>query len=252
MGAANTIQKKALELLSSVGRATLATMYSNDFEVYLCSFELTDSDGNTIDFFTFPVMPDSIRKSETKRNTVRNTAGGITQLSSPIYSTSEISIKGNFGRCFKILLGGGESLNGVAFSMKNGKYDLYQLNNNINSLTVPAFDVSVKNGFGAIRILRAIISKSNGLDKNKKPFRLYFYNLAFGESYLVSIPPNGVDFSMSMQKNMIWEYNINMTVLAPLEVVKNAPSKTSLVKKLTSAVIQKSVNDLAKSVAGIL
>ena len=132
MGAANTIQKKALELLSSVGRATLATMYSNDFEVYLCSFELTDSDGNTIDFFTFPVMPDSIRKSETKRNTVRNTAGGITQLSSPIYSTSEISIKGNFGRCFKILLGGGESLNGVAFSIKNGKYDLYQLNNNIN------------------------------------------------------------------------------------------------------------------------
>ena len=251
MGAASVVQKKALELLSTVGRSTLATMYSNDFEVYLCSFELTDSEGNTIDFLTFPVMPDSIRKNESKRSTIKNTAGGITNLNSPIYSTSEISIRGNFGRYFKILIGG-ESLNGVAFSVKNGKYDLYQLNNKIGSLIVPSFDISVKTGFGAMRILRAILSKSTGLDQNNKPFRLYFYNLAFGESYLVAIPPNGVEFSMNIQKNMIWEYNINMTVIAPLDAVKNSPSKTSLVSKLTSAVVQKSINDLAKTVASIL
>lgn len=87
-------------------------------------------------------------------------------------------------------------------------------------MKTPDFDISVKTGFGASRILKAIISKSNGVDNDGKPFRLYFYNMAFGENYLVTIPPSGAEFSMNLQKNMIWEYNINMTVIAPLEAVK--------------------------------
>lgn len=253
MSSVSTIQKKAIEMVGTLGRAALATLYPNDFEIYLCSLELTDSQGRTIDFFTFPIMPDSIRKSELKRSTVRNTAGGITTLTSPIYSPSEINIRGNFGKNFKILLSENESVSGVAFSIRNGMYDLYQIGSkNSSNLKTPDFDISVKTGFGASRILKAIISKSNGVDNDGKPFRLYFYNMAFGENYLVTIPPSGAEFSMNIQKNMIWEYNINMTVIAPLEAVKNSPGSSSMVKKLASSTIQKSVNDLASYVAGIL
>lgn len=253
MSSVKAIQKKSLDLVNTVGKAALSTMFPNDFEVYLCSLELTTSKGKTIDFLSFPIMPESIQKIETKRTSVRNTAGGITVLSSPIYAPSEINIKGNFGRTFKILVSENESAEGIAYSTKSGKYSLYQIGSKkVPSLMTPAFDAGIKSGYGASKILEAIVSKSNGVDIDGKPFRLYFYNMALGESYLVVIPPNGISFSQNVGKNMIWEYNINMTVIAPLEAVKDQAGPTSLIKKLGSAAIQKSVNDLATTVAGIL
>lgn len=253
MSGIDVVKKKALDLIGDVGKAALATLFPNDFEIYLCSIELVTSKGKTIDFFTFPVMPDSIQKVETKRNSVKMTAGGITTLSSPIYAPSEINIKGNFGRTFKILISENESVDGAAYSIKAGKYSLYQIGSRkVPTISAPAFDINIKNGFGAAKILQAIVSKSNGVDKDGKPFRLYFYNMALGENYMVVIPPNGISFSQNVNKNMIWEYNINMTVIAPLEAVKDQGSITSLVKRLAAAEIQKSINELATTVAGIL
>lgn len=253
MSLVSEIQKKALGIVETAGKAALSTMFPNDFEVYLCSLELTTSKGKTIDFLTFPIMPESIQKVETKRTTVKNTAGGITVLTSPIYTPSEINIKGNFGRSFKILVSENESVEGMAYSTKAGKYSLYQIGSRkVPTISAPAFDISIKNGFGASKILEAIVSKSNGVDKEGKPFRLYFYNMALGENYLVVIPPGGITFSQNIGKNMIWEYNINMTVIAPLESVKDQPSITSLIKRLGAVTIQKSVNDLASTIAGIL
>lgn len=247
----SSAQNRLLGLMESVGRPALATLFPNDFEVYLCTLELVTADGETIDFFTFPVMPESISKQEIKRNSIRNTAGGITVLSSPTYTPQEISIKGNFGRSFKILIGDTES-NAAAYSMSSGKYDISDLTGKVKSTINTVFDASIKTGFGATRMLKAIISKSNGVDDKGRPFKLYFYNLAFGESYLVVVPPNGITFSQNMQKNMIWEYNLNMTAVAPLEAVKNAPTSTSMVKKLVSAAVTKTVNDLATYIASVL
>lgn len=61
--------------------------------------------------------------------------------------------------------------------------------------------------------------KSNGVDKDGLPFRLYFYNMALGESYLVVVPPTGLVLNQSLQRNMIWEYSLTMTAIAPLEAV---------------------------------
>lgn len=51
-----------------------------------------------------------------------------------------------------------------------------------------------------MKILQAMASKSVGLDDKGKPLRLYFYNMALGESYLVAIPPSGVQFSQDLSK----------------------------------------------------
>ena len=79
---------------------------------------------------------------------------------------------------------------------------------------------------------------------------MFFYNLALGESYLVVVPPNGITFSQNEQRNMVWDYTLNMIAVAPLESVKNASSGSSLIKKTATAVIQKSVNDLASFISG--
>lgn len=247
----------ASNLIQKIGRSALAALYPNDFEVYICSLELVDSQGNTIDFFTFPVSPESISKTEPKKTQIKQTAGGTTVLTSTVYVPEEISIRGNFGRTFKILLDigtSGTSLSGAAFSLSAAKYALYQIQGkDTSSIKNSSFDLGVKTGFGCIKMLKGIISKSNGVDSLGLPFRLYFYNLAFGESYLVTIPPAGITFSQNMSKNMIWEYNLNMTAIAPLEaVLGEGKSKTAIKKMCAAGTIQKSINDLAKTVAGAL
>lgn len=254
-GIANTATSKALNMIQNLGRSLLATQYPDDFEYYMCSLELVNSSGNTIDFFTFPVMPDNINKNEPKRNSVKNTLGGLVVLTSPTAVAQTISIQGNFGRMFKILLNGNApALQGIAFSISAGKRKLFQIQGkNTSSLKGVSFDVGVKTGYGCIKILQSIIDKSNGLDENGKPFRLYFYNMALGESYLVTVPPGGVSFNQSLQKNMIWEYNLNLTIIAPLEaVVGSTKLKTTLTKSCSLDAIQKSVNSLATDIASNL
>lgn len=247
----------ATKIINTAGRAVLASRYPNDFEVYLCTLELADSQGNTIDFFTFPVTPNSISKTDPKRETIRNTAGGVTVLSTPTFTPQEITIRGDFGRTFKILLstgGGMSSLTGAGYSLSAGKYSLTSISGkNTFGLQTPAFDAGIKTGFGCTKMLQGIISKSNGVDKTGLPLRLYFYNLALGESYLVVIPPLGLSLSQNLNRNMIWEYNLTMIAIAPLESVAGAAkAKTALTKICTSAAIQKGVNDLAASIANIL
>lgn len=254
-GIANSAANKALNLIQNLGRSVVATQYPDDFEYYMCSLELVNSRGNTIDFFTFPIMPDGINKIEPKRNTVRSTLGGLVVLSSPTAVTQTISLQGNFGRMFKILLSGNTpSLQGIAFSLSAGKKKLYQIQGkNTSSLKGLPFDVGIKTGYGCVKILQSIIDKSNGVDETGKPLRLYFYNMAFGESYLVAVPPSGVSFTQNLQKNMIWEYNLNLSSIAPLEaVVGSTKIKTTLLKACAADAIQKSVNGLAKDISSSL
>lgn len=259
----NPIVQQAKNQIFSVGKAGMSALFPNDFEVYMMAIELVDSNDKTIDYFVFPVMPSSIFKKEIKRTNVKITSNGITALTSPTFMPEEIQIKGNFGKYFKILL----NTPGLAYSAsewKNnysvsaGKYSLSQINNDSKngiSLMNPVFDLNVKTGYGCIKILRAIISKSNGLDKNGKPFKLYFYNMALGESYLVIVPANnGFSISQNQQNNMIWEYNLNLTILAPLDktISESRSNNSALVKTIATSQIQQSVNDMIKTIAKVI
>lgn len=236
------------ELLGDLGKATLSAIFPNDFEIYLMALELTDSKGNTIDYLTFPIMPDSISKTELKRTNVKKTSNGITVLTSSSNTPSEVTLKGNFGRNFKIILSPKlPETQGVAFSVSSGKFDLSDVKSGL-SFTTPSFSAGIKTGYGASKILQAILSKSNGVDSEGKPFRLYLYNMALGESYLVTVPPSGFSFSQNKEKNMIWEYSITLTILAPLKSIQSQFLKSSPVKLLSRGVIQKGVNVLAKDI----
>lgn len=236
--------------VGQLGKSLLHALYPNDFEVYMMALELTDSDGNMIDYFAFPVMPESIQKTEPKRTNIKKTSSGVTVLSSSSFTPEEIVIKGNFGRSFKITLSKEPSSQGVAFSISNGVYSLH--GSKSKSLTTPRvadFSLGVKTGYGATKILQAIINKSNGVGADGRPFRLYFYNMALGESYLVAVPPAGLQLSMSQEKNMIWTYTLNLTTIAPLSLSFFDNNKTSLSRVLSTSLIQSGLNKLGSNIA---
>lgn len=226
------------QLSGQIGKAALNSLYPNDFEYYLCAFELV-SEGKTVDYFVFPIQPSSITKTEPNRNNIKTSMSGTTVLRNKSFLPQEIVLKGNFGRRFKIL-----TTQGVAFS------NTITLNRQESSLGIktPVFSAGIKTGYGATKTLQNLLQKSNKVNKNGKPYQLYFYNMAFGESYLVTIPPSGIVFSQSEEKNMIWEYTLNLKVLAPLSEVSDVKYQTLRNSKILGVnVIQNSINIVAKN-----
>jgi hypothetical protein len=174
-------------------------------------------------------------------------------LTSTAFTPQDINLRGNFGRGFKILLGGKEILNGTAFSVstKNGVFGSNAFNAGVSTIQ-PQFSSLVKTGYGATKLLQSIIQKSDGSD-SKGPFKLYFYNFALGESYLVVAPSKALTLSQDDQNsNMIWNYDLSLTIIAPLESVTAAKQLSSLSKLLVLNVVQNSVNQVGKDVAGYL
>jgi hypothetical protein len=243
-----------MNMAKSIGGQALASLYPNDFEWYMVALELADSDDNTIDYLTFPIMPDSISKTEPTRTNIKKSMAGVTVLSTPSYSPQEINIKGSFGRQFKILINPKSDVNSSSKSVSAGKYSLFDITKKsglISGLAFSNFNLNVKTGYGVMKILQAMASKSVGLDDKGKPLRLYFYNMALGESYLVAIPPSGVQFSQDLSKNMIWNYNLTLIALAPLEAVSDKNDKL-LLDKLLPSMIQTGVSEVASVVTDAL
>lgn len=247
-----------MNMAKSIGGQALASLYPNDFEWYMVALELADSDDKTIDYLTFPIMPDSISKTEPTRTNIKKSMAGVTVLSTPSYSPQEINIKGSFGRQFKILINPKPDVSinssSKSKSVSAGKYHLFDItkkSGSISGLAFSNFNLNVKTGYGVMKILQAMASKSVGLDDKGKPLRLYFYNMALGESYLVAIPPSGVQFSQDLSKNMIWNYNLTLIALAPLEAVSSKNHKLFL-DKLLPSMIQTGVSEVASVVTDAL
>ena len=161
MSALDTVMNMA----KSIGGQALASLYPNDFEWYMVALELADSDDNTIDYLTFPIMPDSISKTEPTRTNIKKSMAGVTVLSTPSYSPQEINIKGSFGRQFKILINPKPdvSINSSSKSVSAGKYHLFDItkkSGSISGLAFSNFNLNVKTGYGVMKILQAMASKS--------------------------------------------------------------------------------------------
>jgi hypothetical protein len=241
------------QIQSVLSRPDMSFLYQRDIEVYMMALELADSNDNLIDYFAFPVMPQSITKTENQIINTRKTMGGVTVLTSDTAPIQSISIKGDFGRSFKITLNSKQpSTQGFAFSINNGIYSNLDAKSNTTKIKFPFLFEGIQTGFGAINTLRAIISKSTGTDKTGNPFRLYMYNMALGESYLVAIKPDGITISQSLDKNMIWSYSLTLDILSPLELVRGGDRISSSIKAVAMAALSKDLNNKLKQLRSIL
>ena len=115
----------------------------------------------------------------------------------------------------------------------------------------PQFSATLKTGYGCIRLLKKILDDSLQLDSNGKPKKLFFYNMGFGESYLVVVPPSGKSFSQTEDQNMIWSYQVNMTILAPLNQLSEE-SKQSTKALVATGIIQKGLSTVANGIVNFI
>jgi len=234
------ISAKLASSLSQIGREGLNQKYPNEFEAYLIAFELTDSIGTTEEYFVFPVMPSQIQKTENNRTTIKKSSAGTTVLYSSSFTPNDISLKGNFGRGFKLLTKYDADSTAFGIGLNFGKL----------SAKTPTFDATVKTGYGATKILQRICTESSKLDWRGNPKRLYFYNLALSEQYLCVVPSGGLSLSQTYESNMIWNYSLNLSILANLEDLKSESEiKSSSSTLLKSSAIQKGITGLVRDVS---
>ena len=117
----DSVNRQYINLVQQIGQAALSSLSPHDFEYYMMALELTDGSGRTIDYFAFPVLPTSIQKTEPKRTNIKQSNTGITVLNSTAFVPQQITIKGNFGKFFKIILQTkGPVGSAVAYSISNG------------------------------------------------------------------------------------------------------------------------------------
>lgn len=235
--------KRYRELLDTVGRDSLGALFPNDFEVYMMGLELVNSDGDTEEYFLFPVMPKNISKSEPELTNLKKTAGGISILSTTTFVPETISISGDFGRTFKVLLGN-TWLDFKALAIDTVK-DVKSISKNRVARVLNPFSKTIKTGYGCTKILQGMLKKSVTVDDNGQPYRLYFHNPTLGEAHLVEKE----SFSLNMDENgsnMIWQYQMSVTTIAPIEDIRPQKRVSSLQQAMLIGKVQQGANIFAK------
>jgi hypothetical protein len=211
----------------------------------MCALELVDDNDDTVDYFQFPVMPSNINKTETEATTVQTSFSGITVFNKQGYTPDSINIEGDFGRSFKLLPRDEDNYyKGVSLSIEDGYYTSDQINAQFKDVK-NEFMTGVKTGFGCIKILQSIIHKAKSHGPTGITYKLFFYNQALGESYLVVPTKEPLTFLQNDQSsNMVWRYQLSLVIIADLNDVKNnKKSNSSLQNNLSSENVVKGISD---------
>lgn len=236
---------KALGIEEKLGRAFLSILFPRDFEVYFCAIELCSYEGEMIDYFSFPILPNSINKKENYVSNIKKTFGGITVIKNSDFIPQELTLRGNFGRSFKIL-GDKEMVNFFGTSKYIDK----------ETYSKGTFSNIIKTGYGATRYLQGILERSKIFDgSSNKPRILFFHNAMLGESYMVE--PTQVQFDQnSGSNNMMWGYSVNFTIIKSLDYGRRGGSITfgngntvDVKKELVTSVVTAVGGEMSKSVA---
>lgn len=231
--------KKAEAIGYTAVAATMSALYPIDFEAYMISFELCDSKGISLDFFTFPIMPTDLSVEEEIPVKIDNTFGGVNSISSNVYVPKSISLNGSFGRKFKTLIRNKVSIPFVQRTIQERDYGV----KGIQKQELEVFNM-LKTGFGCFKVLQSIVNRSVEVDIWGECNKLYMYNMAYGESYLVK--PISFRGSQSTQNNGIWNYELNLKAVCPLHLDAHRQGGAIKAKVFAMAAGQSAVNSVVK------
>ena len=221
--------------ISQFGRAALASQFPDDFEYYGLQFELQNSKGIVKDTIFFPVMPNQISESEVNLVNVKKSSTAVVSLINTTFAIKQISIAGTFGRKARILI--------VDTPKRN------ESPTNIPSKT--EFSAKIKTGYGVLKLIEKMIAKSLSADEYGQPHFLFIYNFSLGNNYLIEVSDKS--FNMSLENNMMWNYQINMKAIATAESAKAriGGKNDSLQKRMMIDAINKNVNALVSELTNI-
>lgn len=239
---AKATEQRGVELAKSIGKGALHALFPKDFPAYFLAVELVSSQGKTEEYFAFPILPDEIRETDNTITNVRKTMSSVNVQKNPTFNPRQISIKGDFGRNFKLLLNGKDiTFAGFSFSSTTGFSAGKFLKESVE------FSSFAKSGYGCVKVLEKIKEKSKQLDKDGKPYSLYLYNPILGNNYQVEF----VSFSQSQDKshyNMFPSYTLQLIAIAPLDsVFSRLKNIKTAIKNLTINGLQKTANLIASN-----
>lgn len=230
MAGVDTVKAEFYDLLRSTGRAMAHGIFKNDFEYYAVSFELLDWKGQVVDMLILPVMPSSISESQPNIANVKKTSSAVVSLYNPSFVPQDISLSGNFGRKFRVLLGL-DTVNAAAFTFNKDALEDGS----------SEFNIGIKTGYGVSKRLQRIFKNALRVDNEGRGYKLIYNNYAFNSSFVVEVMTHR--FEQDESKNMIWNYNINMRTLAPAAAIRGAKA-SSMVSLLTFSSLQKAATGL--------
>lgn len=236
--------QRAKSLGFNAAATLMSTLYPVDFEAYQISFELCNSEGKTLDYFSFPIMPSELSIKEDIPVKVENTFGGVNSISSNVFVPKDISLNGNFGRQFKILV---RNQFVIPFAHKV----IQERDYGVGGQQRKELEVSnmLKSGYGCVKVLQSIINRSVEVDSDSGECnKLYFYNMAYGESYLVK--PISFRGYQNISNNGIWSYDLSLKAVCPLHL--DATKTGRKWQNAAGSFIQSGVNGLTRGIKGML
>lgn len=223
-----SIKNGIVDAAIQFGKSALHTVMPDDYEYYLCSFELYDSKMNKKGFLSFVVMPDQITESYSPIQSVVKTNSGIVTTFNETFSPINITISGTFGKKFRIV---SNYIDPGSKQLRSGGGN-FSLNLNVGN----AFNIGMKSGYGLTKILSNILQSSTETDNFGQPYFLIFNNYAFNTSYIVNV--TNFQFNQGYENNMIWYYSINMTAVG-----HKPRNKTNHISKFLGSVASNSISN---------
>lgn len=232
----NSVVENVKSVALTVGKSALHALAPDNFEYYMCSLELIDSQGNTKGFMTFTVMPNNIMETKSQIASITKTNKGIVSVFNSTFVPRDISIQGTFGRKFRLLLGMKEVKNVSQIPFFGGNL----------GFNFSDGDSLIKTGYGLTKMLKNMVDSSYKLDDKGNPCILIFNNYALNTSYIVEVLQSS--FSQSVENNILWYYSLEMKAVAPADAVKRQDGNSDVSKLITSV----NSGSIAKGITGIL
>lgn len=232
----NGLSRTVIDSVLEVGKSALHVLMPDDYEYYLCSLELYNSDFNKEGFLSFVVMPDQITENHTPIQTMTKTHGGIVTTFNPTFTPIDISFSGTFGKKFRMVT------NSVQDPIQKRGENLL----NLNLGKLGSAGIGVKSGYGLTKVLEHILKMANKTDGNDKPYFLIFNNYAFNTSYVVNVV--NFQFTQSYEQNMIWYYNVSLKAVGRKPKRMNK-GKLNILKQVAFNSIS---NGLTKTITGMI
>lgn len=249
MSIENAVRNRTV-LLERVGKTILNTMYPKEFELYVVALELIDGNGNTLNYFIFPVNPSAIDETNASITNIKKTLTGVVSLRNPTFNPVDINLSGTFGRKLRILLGTDYVDFLSSFTTTPGRLtkESEVTEDSFKSGGKNLFDNRIKTGFGCLNILKDIIDSSARTDING-PKTLIFHNLAFGSTYVVE--PIQIKTSMSQETNMLHQYSLTLKAIAPLSALTGTDLKDERQRLSTTGYVQAQTDRLIQGISKI-
>lgn len=202
-GVGNNIINQTMNTALEFGKSAVHALAPDDYEYYLCSLELYNTDWERKGFLSFVVMPDQYSESRTPIQTIVKTHNGIVTTYNPSFSPIDINLSGTFGRRFRLLS------NFQDPAKNSGGF----LNLNLGSF-LGGGNIGVKSGYGLSKILHHILecSISGDVTRDNRAFFLILNNYSFNTSYVVNVI--NYSFQQNIGQNMMWYYNLGLRAVS--------------------------------------